>query len=97
MANDPLVFNTAGMRSIANQIRSQATQAQNDHENAWGRMQQHIASYPGSLQTLLFSVVDDHQKRMGKSYHWQIAFADALSSSADLVDQTEAEINQMFE
>lgn len=96
MANDPLTFNTDGMREIAKQITLNANQALMDHDTAWQRMQSHLQEYPSSLQDLLFSVIDPHQKQMVKNYHWQLGFANTLSASADLVDQVEAEIAQLF-
>jgi hypothetical protein len=96
MANDPLSFNSAGMRTIAGQLASQANRSQSNHAASWKRMQGHLDNYPGSLRDTLFTVTNEHQKRMSQSYHWQLAFAEALTSSAEAVDQVEAEITQSF-
>jgi len=96
MANDSLSFNTDGMRGIAQQITLKANQALIDHESSWRRMQGHLSDYPATLQDLLFTIANAHQQRMSQTYHWQLAFADALFSSADAVDQMETEIEQSF-
>jgi hypothetical protein len=96
MANDPFSFNSAGVRTIADQIASQANQSQSNHAASWKRMQWHLENYPASLRDILFTITNEHQKRLSQSYHWQLAFAEALTSSADAVDQVEAEITQSF-
>ncbi len=96
MANDLLMFNTDGMRSVANTITKNANQALSDHALAWQRMQNHIQTYPANLSNLLLDVLHPHNERMCQSYHWQLSFATALHNSADTVDEAEAEIAQMF-
>ncbi len=96
MANASLSFNTDAMRGIAQQITLKANQALIDHASSWQRMQGHLQDYPAPLQDLLFSIANAHQKRMSQTYHWQLAFADALFSSADAAEQMEAEIAQSF-
>lgn len=96
MANDPLIFNTDGMRTIANSITTSANKALGDHEVAWQRMQGHIQSYPSNLSNLLFEVLHPHNQRMIQTYHWQLSFASALNDAASLVDEAEAEMSQWF-
>ena len=96
MSNDSLSFNTDGMRAIAQQITLKANQALIDHAASWQRMQGHLSDYPAPLQDLLFAITNAQQKRMSESYHWQLAFADALFSSANAADQMEAEIAKSF-
>jgi hypothetical protein len=96
MANDPLVFNTDGMRTVASTITTNANKALGDHAVAWQRMQNHIQSYPGNLSNLLLDILHPHNERMCQSYHWQLSFASALSGSADTIDEAEAEIAQLF-
>ncbi len=96
MANSPIFFNTDGMRAIANQITNNANQALSDHAVAWNHMQGHIASYPSNLQGLLYEIVNSHQQRLSQTYHWQLSYASALTDSANLADEAEAEITSMF-
>lgn len=96
MANDSLSINTAAVRAVASQITADTRQVQANHAAAWQRMQQHLQDYPAPLQELLFSVINSHQQRMSQTYHWQLAFADALTSAADAFEQTDAAIEQSF-
>ena len=96
MSNDPLVIKSDAVRDVANKISNQVTQSQSDHQTAWNRMQIHLDNFPGPLRDLLFSLTHEHQQRMSKTYSWQQAFADALSSCANGADQIEEEIRQSF-
>lgn len=96
MASDILRFDTGAMRTVADTITKNANQSLADHGAAWQRMQNHIQSYPANLSNLLMDVLHPHNQRMLKTYHWQLSFASALHSSADVVDEAEAEMTQWF-
>lgn len=96
MPNDTLIIKSDGLRNLARQISSLAAQSQSDHQTAWNRMQAHIDNFPGSLRDLVFTLTNEHQQRMSKTYSWQQAFADTLVSCADYADQVESEITQSF-
>ncbi|GCE19509.1 hypothetical protein [Dictyobacter kobayashii] len=93
---EKMMFSADGMRSVASQMLTDAHTAIHDHDSAWRQLDNHLQSYPDILQGLLRSIIEPHQQHMRATYDWQIAFANALKSSADQLELADQEVANEF-
>ncbi|HLG78127.1 MAG TPA: hypothetical protein VKX46_17050 [Ktedonobacteraceae bacterium] len=94
--SDGISYDPDHMRSVASQMLTDAQKALDDHNAAWSQMQAHLDSYPAFLQDLLRPIVESHVQRMHSTYHWQVAYANALSNGADQFDLVDQDVAKHF-
>jgi len=90
-------FPVARMRETAGNIVANALSAQEQHDQAWRRIQAYIDRFPGFMQGPVRAVLESYDKRLRASYQWQFDFASALVQGADAADTTDTEIKNSFD
>jgi hypothetical protein len=94
---DTKQFPVARMREAAGNILSNATSAQTQHDQVWGRIQNYINRFPGFMQGPIRAALEMYEKRLRASYQWQIDFANALAQGANAADTTDTNIQKNFD
>jgi hypothetical protein len=84
------------MYDVASQMITNATNAQDNHDNAWNKINGYIQRFPWFMQGALHAVLDPYDLRARASYDWQMSAAYALKDAADTISQADDEIKQSF-
>ena len=89
-------FPVSRMLEAASQMIANANQSLAEHEQAWNRIQNYIATFPGFMQGPVRAVLEAYEKRVRASYQWQIDYATSLVTQAEAAQTTDTNIAQSF-
>jgi hypothetical protein len=96
-SNTSINYPIPKMRQTAGNIMSNANNSLAQHETAWSKLQQYIGRFPGFMQEPIRAVLSAYENRLRASYQWQIDYAQALSTSADTMDDADTSISDSFQ
>ncbi len=94
---DKIVYPIATMRATVQQIRTNATNNLNNHEQTWQRLQDCLAPLPGFIQAAFTSVLNTHNQRLRASFQWQMGLATRLEASANAMEEVDQSGAQSFQ